>query len=118
MSQVTSDRNGQGIMLYAKVNRKRRIKFFQLKSRFIFQKDLDNSSTATECDWISDRINYSIESYCTPRIKISKKNKTRNRIWKFFKFKLKFFKMAQMANILFHVLLHNFASIDLFILGK
>lgn len=50
MSQVTSDRNGQGIMLYAKVNRKRRIKFFQLKSRFIFQKDLDNSSTATECD--------------------------------------------------------------------
>lgn len=41
MSQVTSDRNEQGIMLYSKVNRKRRIKFFQLKSRFIFQKDLD-----------------------------------------------------------------------------
>lgn len=101
-----------------KIEIEKKNKIFSIKVSFYFSKGSRYSSTTTECDWISDRINYSIESYYAPRIKISKKNKTRNRIWKFFKFKLKFFKMAQMANILFHVLLHNFASIDLFILGK
>ena len=103
---------GDNVIWVIKVNRKRRIKFFQLKSRFIFQKDLV---------WIFVNCNRMWLNFWSDTSKLldrkllysARKNKQTKcgikrgiGIWKlivyFFKFKLKFFKMAIFYYIISH----------------
>lgn len=127
MSQVTSDTNGQGIILYAKINRKGRIKFFQLKFRFIFRKDL--VWIFVNCNRM--RLNFWSDTsklfdrkllYSTRKNKQNIWNKTRNRIWKLdtsSSSNSSFSKGSKWHFISHKILLHNFASIEYsFILEK